>query len=99
MKKKIYTIILLLGLGGLFGTSCSDMLDQSPDNILTNEEVFKDWNMVQSVLANYYGRVKWGQRIDDDWQYIYLDEACNSSGGRIIPKTLAMRTGVFSITG
>jgi hypothetical protein len=57
------------------------MLDQSPDNILTNEEVFKDWNMIQSVLANYYGRVKWGQRIGDDWQYIYLDEACNSSGG------------------
>lgn len=81
MKKKIYTIILLLGLGYFLSTSCSDMLDQSPNNILTNEEVFKDWNMVQSVLANYYGRVKWGQRIDDDWQYIYLDEACNSSGG------------------
>ncbi|RKD91335.1 RagB/SusD family nutrient uptake outer membrane protein [Mangrovibacterium diazotrophicum] len=79
--KKIYSIILIIGLGLGFFSSCSDMLDQSPDNILTNEEVFKDWNMIQSVLANYYGRVKWGQRIGDDWQYIYLDEACNSSGG------------------
>ena len=65
----------------MFNTSCDDFLEQSPDNLLTNEDVFKDWNMIQSVLANYYGRVKWGQRIDDDWQYIYLDEACNSSGG------------------
>lgn len=79
--KKLYAIILIIGLGLFGSTGCSDMLDQSPDNILTNEEVFKDWNMIQSVLANYYGRVKWGQRIDDDWQYIYLDEACNSSGG------------------
>ncbi len=79
--KKIYTILLMIVLGGFVPTSCSDMLDQTPDNILTNEEVFKDRNMIQSVLGNYYGRVKWGQHINDDSQYIYLDEACNSSGG------------------
>ncbi len=79
--RKIYKVLIILGVGLMLNTSCSDFLDQSPDNILTNEEVFKDWNMIQSVLANYYGRVKWGQRIGDDGQYIYLDEACNSSGG------------------
>ncbi len=79
--RKISKNIILVGLALFFNTGCSDMLDQSPDNILPDEEVFKDWNMIQSVLANYYGRVKWGQRIDDDWQYIFLDEACNSNGG------------------
>lgn len=79
--KRISVIIFSVVLTLFLSTGCSDMLDQSPDNILPDEEVFKDWNMIQSVLANYYGRVKWGQRIDDDWQYIYLDEACNSNGG------------------
>ncbi len=79
--RQISKIIILVGLALFLSTGCSDMLDQSPDNILPDEEVFKDWNMIQSVLANYYGRVKWGQRIDDDWQYIFLDEACNSNGG------------------
>lgn len=79
--KGIAKKIFFVGLALLLGTGCNDLLDQSPDNILPDEEVFKDWNMIQSVLANYYGRVKWGQRIDDDWQYIYLDEACNSNGG------------------
>ncbi|MEN6452830.1 MAG: RagB/SusD family nutrient uptake outer membrane protein [Prolixibacteraceae bacterium] len=79
--RKISKNIILAGLALFLNIGCSDMLDQSPDNILPDEEVFKDWNMIQSVLANYYGRVKWGQRIDDDWQYIFLDEACNSNGG------------------
>lgn len=79
--RQISKIIISVGLALFLSTGCSDMLDQSPDNILPDEEVFKDWNMIQSVLANYYGRVKWGQRIDDDWQYIFLDEACNSNGG------------------
>ncbi len=79
--KKIYKLILIVCLVSFVNTGCEDFLEQKPDNILTNENVFKDWNMIQSVLANYYGRVKWGQRIDDDFQYVYLDEACNSSGG------------------
>ncbi len=79
--KKIFKYILVLSIFIMFNSSCKDFLEQEPDNILTNENVFKDWNMVQSVLANYYGRVSWGQHLTDDFQYIYLDEACNSSGG------------------
>lgn len=79
--KKLFKYILALSMFVMVNSSCSDFLDQQPDNILTNEDVFKDWNMIQSVLANYYGRVKWGQHIGNDFQYIYLDEACNSSGG------------------
>lgn len=74
-----YLIVLFLGTSLMFG--CQDFLEQEPDNILTNDDVFSDNNMIQSVLANYYNRVKWGQRITDDWQYIFLDEAANSNGG------------------
>lgn len=79
--KKIFKYILALSIFAMLSTSCEDFLEQKPDNILTNENVFNDWNMVQSVLANYYGRVSWGQHLTADGQYIYLDEANNSSGG------------------
>jgi len=79
--KRILKYVFIICLSCTFTIGCSDFLEQEPDNILTNEDVFSDWNMIQSVLANYYGRVKWGQHVANDWQYIYLDEACNSSGG------------------
>ena len=75
--KKIFKYILALSIIVVLNTSCEDFLEQKPDNILTNEDVFKDWNMVQSVLANYYGRALWGQHLTDDFQHIFLDEACN----------------------
>lgn len=61
--------------------SCSGFLDQNPDKILTEDQVFSDATMIRSVLANYYGRVTWGQNIDDSYSYTILDEAARSDGG------------------
>ncbi len=83
MKTIKNVIILILGL--FIITSCSDFLDQDPDSIFTNDDIFSDNNMVLSVLANYYGEVdKWGEGIADnmDWELVYTDDACLSNGGR-----------------
>ncbi len=79
--KRYFKYLILFFLGCTMTIGCNDYLEQEPDNILTNNDVFSDGNMIQSVLANYYNRVKWGQHINNDWQYIYLDEANNSNGG------------------
>lgn len=63
-------------------SSCNDFLDVESDTILTNEQVFKDENMIKSVLANLYGRTRWwGQHLDDPWAYCQTDEALNSDSG------------------
>ncbi len=80
MKKIKYAIIITMGI--FLFSSCGDFLDQDPESILTDDEVFGDKNMILSVLANYYGRVdSWGQNIDNVSSYIYLDEACKSNAG------------------
>lgn len=79
MKKKyIYSALLAFALTA---GSCSDFLDRDPDTILTEDQVFGDPNMIKSVLANYYGRLEWGQRTSDVGSYCCLDEAMRSSGG------------------
>ena len=79
MKKKyIYSACLALALAF---TGCSDFLDRDPDRILSDEQVFSDEKMITSVLANFYGRMEWGQRITDVDSYICLDETLRSSGG------------------
>lgn len=79
MKKKyIYSACLALALAF---TGCSDFLDRDPDRILSDEQVFSDEKMITSVLANFYGRMEWGQRITDANSYICLDETLRSSGG------------------
>ena len=45
---------LLLGLTLILG-SCSDFLDRDPDQILTNDQIFSDAKMINSVLAGFYG--------------------------------------------
>ena len=57
-------------------TACGDFLDQEPDRIMTDDQIFSDAVMIKSVLANYYGRVSWGQR-----QFTVLDEAAYCNGG------------------
>jgi len=61
-------------------TGCSDTLDEKPDGIFTDEEIFSDINMIKSALANFYGRVNWGQHLDNNGDYAYLDEAAFSNG-------------------
>ncbi len=82
--KNIKNIILLL-LGLFIISSCNDFLDQNPDSIFTDEDIFSDDKMITSVLANYYGQVdNWGEGIAEntDWQLVYTDDACLSNGGR-----------------
>lgn len=78
MKIHIYFILYVIVL---FSAGCTDILDQEPDQILTEDQVFSDEVIIQSVLANYYGRVTWGQHIDDSYGYTLLDEAGKSDGG------------------
>lgn len=81
MIRKTITIAMVFMFSMLpFG--CSDFLDQTPDRILTNEEIFSDQNMINAVLANFYGRLDWGQRLSDEGSdFAHLDEACFSGSG------------------
>lgn len=79
MKKTyIYSTVIAI----LFSiTSCSDFLDQNPDKILTEDQVFSDAVMIESVLANFYGRISWGQHVADYGRYTVIDEAAYCNGG------------------
>ncbi|WP_080905548.1 RagB/SusD family nutrient uptake outer membrane protein [Parabacteroides sp. Marseille-P3160] len=79
MKIKNIVIATLAILATL--SSCSDFLDRDPDTILTDDQVFGDAVMIKSVLSNFYGRITWGQHIDDTYLYTILDEASKSDGG------------------
>ena len=79
MKKKY--IFAALAACMLSMTSCDGFLDQEPDNILTDEQIFNDAVMIKSVLANYYGRVTWGQHVADWSSLRVLDEAAYCNGG------------------
>lgn len=60
---------------------CSGFLDQSPDNIYTNDQIYGDKNMIKSVLANLYGRITYGQQLDDSYSFTLIDEAAKCEGG------------------
>ncbi len=79
-KSSIFKMLLLAGGLSCFN-SCSQFLEREPDEILTDDQVFSDAAMIESVLANFYGRVTWGQHIGDWYQYTILDEAGKSDGG------------------
>ena len=77
-----FTILFALSL-----SSCGNFLDQDPDNILDDEQVFNDEVMIKSLLANFYGRMEgksWGQRIKDgdgSYSMTILDDAAKCDGG------------------
>lgn len=74
--------ILSFAVAGLMlGTSCSNFLDQEPDRIMSDDQVFGDAVMIKSVLANFYGRVTWGQHINDNYSFTYIDDAAKMDGG------------------
>jgi purine-cytosine permease-like protein len=93
MKKTyIYSTVIAI----LFSiTSCSDFLDQNPDKILTEDQVFSDAVMIESVLANFYGRISWGQHVADYGRYTVIDEAAYCIGGRIHALLLRMIYGGY----
>jgi hypothetical protein len=79
MKKIKY--IFITGLAVLSLSSCSGSLDQNPDNIYTPDQIFGDETMIESVLANLYGRVTYGMNLDDSYSFTYIDEAAKMDGG------------------
>jgi len=79
MKIKKILIVLSVTLFSLSG--CADFLEREPDTILSDDQVFSDAVMIKSVLANFYGRITWGQHIDDSYSYTILDEAAKTDGG------------------
>src|SRR5690606_36938348 len=81
MKIRLPIYIVVFMWATLTITSCNDFLEQEPDQILTGDQVFGDEVVIQSVLANYYGRVTYGQHINDSYAYTLLDEAGKSDGG------------------
>lgn len=79
---KIFTKLnISIAFLAILTTGCTKILDQNPDQILTEEQVYSDEVMIMSVLANYYGRVHWGQNTNDSYSYTILDEAGKSDGG------------------
>ena len=76
MKK--YIIILILTVTAV--VSCEGFLTITPDDYISDEAVYTDDILAEAAVANIYGRVEWGQNINDSKSYIYLDEACWSNG-------------------
>jgi len=93
MKKSSISIVkvLVLAVGIACFSGCSNFLEQEPDTILPEEQIFEDEVLIRSVLANFYGRltnvpntdpvITWGQHIASSYQYTILDEAGRSEGG------------------
>jgi hypothetical protein len=78
IKKKV--ILLGVCLVCTF-SSCNKFLERESQAIFTDDQIFSDQNMIKSVLANYYGRISWGQQFGDNGSFAMLDEAGFSSGG------------------
>ncbi|MDD2437543.1 MAG: RagB/SusD family nutrient uptake outer membrane protein [Massilibacteroides sp.] len=79
MMKKY--IIAAMAACMLSMSACDGFLDQEPDKIMTDDQIFGDAVMIKSVLANYYGRVTWGQHVADWGGLTVLDEAAYCNGG------------------
>ncbi|MGI6243384.1 MAG: RagB/SusD family nutrient uptake outer membrane protein [Prevotella sp.] len=73
--------ILASACAAVLLSGCSGFLDQEPDNIYTEDQVFSDQNMILSVLANLYGRVNYGLNLNDTYPFTYIDEVAKMDGG------------------
>lgn len=74
-------IYISIALYSIALSGCSDFLDRESQSILPDEQVYSDEKMILAVLANYYGRMDWGQQLGDIGSFALLDEAAFSSGG------------------
>ena len=61
-----------MGLVMLF-SSCSGFLDQEPDSILTDDQVFGDAKLIKSLMASFYGKITWGQFTGKYGEFYRLD--------------------------
>jgi hypothetical protein len=79
MRKKYFLAAMAAGI--LSFTSCNGFLDTEPEQILSDDQIFGDAVMIKSVLANFYGRVTWGENITDNYSFVYIDDAAKCDGG------------------
>ena len=61
MKKKYLFSVIAAGLLSL--SSCSGFLDQDPDTIITNDQLYSDPVLIKSALAKLYGDITFGQML------------------------------------
>lgn len=73
MKKKYMFSIIAAGL--LSFSSCNGFLDQKPDTILTNDQLYSDPVLIKSALASLYGDITFGQKVEDPEALTLLDES------------------------
>lgn len=69
MKKKYLFSVIAAGLLSL--SSCSGFLDQDPDTIITNDQLYSDPVLIKSALAKLYGDITFGQRLDAPEDYTF----------------------------
>jgi hypothetical protein len=62
-------------------TACDGFLDTEPDRIMSDDQIFGDEMMIQSVLANFYGRVTWGENLTDSYSFTIIDDGAKCDGG------------------
>lgn len=74
----IYLACVLLPV--FFAGGCTDYLEEEADNVFTQEQIFSDNNLIESAIANLYGRVDWGQSFSNITSYTELDEAAYGWG-------------------
>lgn len=79
MKKRYFLTAAIACVLSL--TACNGFLDQEPDKIMTDDQIFNDPVMIKSVLANFYGRVTWGQHINDSYSMSIIDDAAKMESG------------------
>lgn len=60
----------LAAAGVLSLSSCNGFLDTKPNDIMTQDQVYADPALVKSVLANFYGRITFGQRNEAVEDYL-----------------------------
>jgi starch-binding outer membrane protein, SusD/RagB family len=79
--KKISIISFILFIGVSWSCNDDDFLNKQPNNILNDEQVWKNRDLVVLVLADLYDRFPDYQTIERWWDFTNFDEAFASRNG------------------
>lgn len=63
-NKIVFKIILLVSM--MFISSCEDVLDKKPLNLMTEEDTWSDVNLAQAAIYNFYGNIHYFTKYDGD---------------------------------
>lgn len=81
MKKLLIYISFFIACLQVGCTKDSDFLNRKPTDVIDPDDLWKDNNLVLSVLADFYDRYPDFQRIDRWWEYSNFEEAFPSAAG------------------